>query len=282
MKFLADSLQRKVIFLTGKGGVGKSTLAWAMARALNRQGKRTAVIGWQSNGKTTPPEFAGMGVEWIGLDTLEVFKQYALTIIKFEKLYDTVLDNKVLRTFVLAAPGLSDSVMAGRIWDLAENGPYDTLVVDMPSSGHARAFFKSPLGLKKIFKMGFIARDTERVLNLFAADTTRIDLVCLPEQLPVQECRELKADLEKMHPFHFGYTYVNQCVPEWAVLAAPELAKLDAPGKELARRFIEKANAQSETLGTSVVGLPEIRLARLAHPGWRETVEALADLLEKQ
>ena len=113
--YLSDSLNRKVIFFTGKGGVGKSTLAWATALACHRQGKKVAIVGWQPLGKEeAPPVARELGMDWLGLETLAAFREYALGIIKFQKIYDSVLDNKILRTFVLAAPGLADAVEIGR------------------------------------------------------------------------------------------------------------------------------------------------------------------------
>lgn len=282
MSYLSDSLSRKVIFFTGKGGVGKSTLAWATALACHHQGKKVAVVGWQPLGKDEPPPVAReLGIDWIGLETLAAFREYALQIIRFQKLYDSVLDNKVLRTFVLAAPGLADAVVGGKIWDLYHNARYDTLIIDMPSSGHARSFFKSPLGLQKIFKVGFIARDTERVCALFRSPETRLDLVALPEELPLVECRELKESLAPLHPFSFGYLHLNQCLPDW-VKTSPDVL---APLAEGARRpfvdFNERWEEQRQTLELSqALAMPEVRIPRFATQSWKQSVENAASILE--
>jgi energy-coupling factor transporter ATP-binding protein EcfA2 len=280
--YLSDSLNRKVIFFTGKGGVGKSTLAWATALALHRQGKKVAIVGWQPLGKQEAPPVAGeLGMDWLGLETLAAFREYALGIIKFQKIYDSVLDNKILRTFVLAAPGLADAVVGGKIWDVYDKGIYDTLVVDMPSSGHARSFFKSPLGLKKIFKVGFIARDTDRVCALFSSPQTRLDLVALPEELPLVECRELKESLAPLHPFSFGFLHVNQCLPDW--VGTTQAQSNNVPGSigRTLQDFNERLADQKQTLALAApIGMPSLLTPRFAVDGWKQSVEAAATHLE--
>lgn len=281
MNYLDDSTRRKVIFLTGKGGVGKSTLAWATALACKRRGKRTAVVGWKPLGKEVPVEDRGdFGIPWIGLDTLTASREYALQIIRFEKLYDTVLDNKVLRTFVLAAPGLADAVMAGKIWDLYQKDEYDTIVVDMPSSGHAKSFFKSPLGLQKIFKVGFIARDAERVLKLFRAPDVRLDLVALPEELPLVECRELKQSLEALHPFSWGYLHLNQCLPDWVCTPGADRLPVDDAVKTALEDLNARWTDQHDTLALAEMGLPRLQIPRFATEAWKQSVEDVAKHLE--
>lgn len=283
MTYLVDSLSRKVIFFTGKGGVGKSTLTWATALACQRAGRRVAVVGWQPLGQdTAPPVAKELGIPWVGLETLSAFREYALQIIRFQKLYDSVLDNRILRTFVLAAPGLADAVVAGKIWDLYQRAEYETLLIDMPSSGHARSFFKSPLGLQKIFKFGFIARDAERVCALFRAPETRLDLIALPEELPLVECRELKESLAPLHPFSFGYLHLNQCLPAWVRTGPSEIKNLPTDARQIFTDFNERFEDQEQTLKlAAALQMPTVRLSRLATHNWKESVEALAKELEQ-
>ncbi len=281
MDYLDNTLQKRVIFLTGKGGVGKTTLAWATALACHRQGKKVAVVGWNPSGKegvpTAPSE---LGIPWVGLETLAAFREYALQIIRFEKIYDTVLDNRILRTFVMAAPGLADAVVAGKILDLYEKQQHDLLIVDMPSSGHALSFFRSPLGLQKIFKMGFIARDAERVCALFRSPDVRLDLVATPEELPLVECQELKDKLTPLHGFTFGYLHLNQCLPDWIRTSDAELALVPQIAKPLYERFNHRwQEEKSVSRLAERIGMTRIAHDRIATDSWKTGVEALADRL---
>lgn len=213
-RYIEDSLSRRVIFFTGKGGVGKSSLAWATALACRRQGKKVLVVSWSAFDTEARPFFTDLeGVESITLDALTCFREYALLLLKFEKLYDAVFDNFVLNAFVQAAPGVSETVIAGKIWHLSETGGYDLIVIDLPSSGHALSFFQSPLGVKKVFSVGFVSKETEKILALFRSPSTRVDFVTLPEELPMVECLELKNKLADLHALHFGWVHVNQVTP---------------------------------------------------------------------
>src|SRR5690606_34172720 len=88
---------------------------------------------------------------------------------------------------------------------------------DLPSSGHTVSFFQSPLGVKEIFKVGFVHTETEKILGMFRSPDVRLDLVAIPEELPVVECRELKERLAALHDFQFGYLHVNQSAPKLPV-----------------------------------------------------------------
>ncbi len=282
MSYLDDSLKRRTIFFTGKGGVGKSSLAWATALACKRRGARVAVAGWQPLGKqTSAPLFESLDIKWIGLETLSAFREYALQIIRFQKLYDSVLDNHVLRTFVSAAPGLADAVMAGKIWDLYQRKEQDILLIDMPSSGHAKSFFKSPLGIQKLFKVGFIARDAERVCELFRSPETRLDLVSLPEELPLVECRELKESLAPLHAFSFGFLHLNQCLPLWLRSEDSTLQSVSDEVRTSLQIWNSRLADQEQTLSLAqTVGLAELRHPRQCSNSWKENVENLASHLE--
>lgn len=221
LPYIADTQSRKLVFFTGKGGVGKTTLVWATAAALAETGKKVAVAAW-SDTDARPAGFPS-GVEWVHLETMGCFREYVLQVVRFEKLYETIFENRVLRTFVLAAPGLSDTVIAGKLLELYRRGVYDTVLVDLPSSGHALSFFHSPLGVKRIFGVGFVHKETARICEMLAQPDVRVDLVAIAEELPVVEGLELKEKLEKLHPFHFGFLHLNQMLPDLAGLRRASL-----------------------------------------------------------
>ena len=140
--YLEDTLSKKLLLFTGKGGVGKTAIAMATALLCKRHGKRVVFASWSpfdSSNQSLPEE--NHEIETVHLETLSAFREYALHILKFNKLYDIIFDNPVLKTFVKAAPGLSETVIAGKVWDLYDNGNQDILIIDLPSSGHAFSFF---------------------------------------------------------------------------------------------------------------------------------------------
>lgn len=269
--YLDDCLTRRAIFFTGKGGVGKSSVAWATALACRRRGARVVLAAWNPLNEALAERAAIFGLKFVELETLSAFREYVLQLLKFERIYDTVFDNRVLRTFVKAAPGLSETVIAGKIWDLVDKRDQDIVIVDLPASGHAVSFFQSPHGVKKIFPVGFIHRETAKVFALFESKETRLDLVALPEELPVTECRELKQKLSELYPFHFGYAHVNQVTP--AVPAAETTGEWEVARRRYAGRVADEREAIRELQG---LALPILEIPRLPSRTRAETIERVA------
>ncbi len=279
--YLSDTLRKRLIFFTGKGGVGKSSLAWATAVAARKRGLRVAVCGWNPFGDTAPPvPISDPHIKWIPLTTMGCFKEYALHIVKFEALYEAVFDNPVLKTFLLAAPGLSDTVIAGKIWDLWDHGDVDLVLVDLPASGHAASFFRSPIGVQKVFTFGIVHKNTKKIQEMFRAPSVRLDLVTLPEELPVTEAPEPKPQLAALHPFRWGRLHLNRCTPP---LASPdEKSVLPAEAKAALEFHEARLAEEKEALSkTPRLEMPTTHLKRLASEERAETVYRLAEALEE-
>lgn len=252
--FLDDCLNRRIIFFTGKGGVGKSTLSWATALAASRRGLDVAVASWNPYDEQTRPPLDEFGrITYYPLETLSAFKEYVVKILKFETIYDTVFDNPILKTFLRAAPGLSETVLAGKIWNMADRKDHDLIIVDLPSSGHAYSFFQSPHGVQKVFGMGFVRREAERICQLFESSACRIDLVTLPEELPVAECAELKLKLSSIAPFRFGFLHLNQTLPE-------------IPIPNVESDFVERFRLQKDQEADSEGALRALHMPLIKHP----------------
>lgn len=284
-QYLEDSLSRKLIFFTGKGGVGKTTLAWATALACARRKRRVVVASWNPIGDAGNPlesPFKAEGIDSVHLETLSAFREYTLQLIKFDRLYDAVFDNHILRTFVMVAPGLSETVIAGKVWDLYEHPDHDLVIVDLPASGHAVSFFNSPIGVRKIFPVGFVSRETDKILGMFGASDARIDLVALPEELPLVECRELKSQLDKLHRFHFGYLHLNGCVPRLGLPETSSWSALPAEVRDALGRYQTRLGQEEAALGLAgEIGLPQLHVPRFATEALRESVNRVADFLEQ-
>lgn len=277
--YLEDCLKKKVIFFTGKGGVGKSAAAWATALLCKEAGKRVGMVSWNPLDETAKlPTMSAFQVPWEILDTMGCFKEYTLHILKFEKIFDLVFENHVLQTFVKAMPGLSETVIAGKIWDLIDKEKYEILIIDMPASGHAFSFFKSPLGIDKIFSVGFVHKETQKICNLLKAPTTRIDFVALPEEMSIIETLEFKKKLQKLWPYPFGYVLLNQCLPQFKV---PE-AKTAGSFQNLVTRYHETLRSQQEARRLSKdLSMPTLEIPRFPTEKLTDTILKIKEVLSQ-
>lgn len=281
--YILDCLQRDVIFLTGKGGVGKSTIAWATAQACAELGKKVAVASWnplETKAQHFPPEFEPVlepHLRWIPLEVGECFKEYVSRILKFETLYHVVFENHVLQTFIRATPGIAETVLAGKIWDLWHQKAQDLLIVDLPSSGHALSFFQSPLGVHKIFAAGFVHQESEKIMKLFQSSKIRVDLVALPEELPLVEAKELKRKLEQTFPLHFGFLQINQCTPNFQ---EPDV--IPEAAQSTINRHHERLLSEREALAVATeIDLPLVKIPRFATSRSQATRQSVKEALEK-
>lgn len=282
--YLETILRKKVVFFTGKGGVGKSALASATALACQKKSKPVFLVSWNPfDVKARSLPYESLGIQHFVLESTQCFREYALTILKFESLVNLIVGNKVVGKFISAAPGLSEAVIAGKIWDLTTHTTDALVLVDLPSSGHAYSFFSSPLGLRKLFKVGLVHREIERICAMYFSPDTAVQLVTLPEELPTTETIELRKKLMGLGAFSFNPLILNQCLPSFAgERIEPQSAKhsLSKEDLNLVRHFDflfqQQQEAEKELRSHQI---PFLEIPKLTEPEWITTVEAIAELL---
>lgn len=200
---------RPYVFVSGKGGVGKSLVAAALAKGTAESGRKTLLVetGARSYYKDFlelervdhTPRPSGMGFDvalWSGESCL---REYVLHLLKLERLYKLFFENKVMHALVNVAPGLNEIAVLGKITsEIRHVGPafhYETVVIDMPATGHAMAMFRAPKGMAEAIQIGPIAQHS-REMNKILSDATLSALVAvsLLEELPVQETAEFVSE----------------------------------------------------------------------------------------
>jgi anion-transporting ArsA/GET3 family ATPase len=219
---LLDSLfSRRVVFLTGKGGVGKSVVGAAIALAARERGKRALLIevaapleagrllgSPPSGGRETE---ALPGLFAVNLDPAVVMDEYVRHVVKLEMFTRRILESPIYRRFFAAAPGLKELMVLGKIMVLEEARArfsqkplWDLVVVDAPATGHGLAFLKVPLAASAAVPVGPVGHNARRVLAMLR-DPRRIALVlvAVPEEMAVVEAvqfRSLAAEALKIEP----------------------------------------------------------------------------------
>ncbi|MEK2689280.1 ArsA family ATPase [Bdellovibrio sp. GT3] len=199
-------MQQEIHFVTGKGGVGKSVIAAALALKLSRQGKKVLLVelGDQSFFKDFF-DLADVGFQpveikpqlsvalWTGEACLREYAQY---LIKVESLAKLFFDNAVMKAFINIAPGLPELAMLGKITSGPRKyGPpmnFDCLVVDAFATGHFKALLAAPSGMAQAVQIGPMGEQSRSIIRVLRdQNITKYHIVSLPEELPLKESTEL-------------------------------------------------------------------------------------------
>jgi anion-transporting ArsA/GET3 family ATPase len=220
------------VIVTGKGGVGKSTVALALALAAARRGKRTILCEVAAQEHLSRvfhrAEVGFHEVEmaenlWaISIDPDESMREYVLLQLKVRAMRDLLFRSRIFNYLAAATPGLKELVTIGKIWELAledrkvkSGRSYDQVIVDAPATGHGVGFLQTPRTFANVARVGPIRQQAE-TLDRFIRNPKRtgIAVVALPEEMPVNETAKLERDLESEVGVRVTRIFCNGLYPE--------------------------------------------------------------------
>jgi anion-transporting ArsA/GET3 family ATPase len=225
-------LDKRLIVVTGKGGVGKSTVAAALGVVAARRGKRTIVCEVAQQERMSKV-FHGQGVGYhetevaddlfaFSIDPQRALEEYLLLQIRVKPLYDMLFKNRIFTYFAAATPGMRELVTIGKVWELAQldrrvkKAPkYDLVIVDAPATGHGLGILRTPKTFGDIARVGPIKRQADAI-HEFITDSklTSICAVAWPEEMPVNETLDLQRSLRKELGMKLSQIYMNGLYPE--------------------------------------------------------------------
>jgi anion-transporting ArsA/GET3 family ATPase len=228
---LLTIFDKRVIFLTGKGGVGKSTVAAALGVAAARAGKRTIVCEVAQQERMSR-FFERQGVGYheteiapnlyaFSIDPQRALEEYLLLQIKVKPVYDLMFKNRIFTYFAAATPGLRELVTVGKVWELAQldrrvkrGSKYDVVIVDAPATGHGVGILKTPRTFSDIARVGPIKRQADTI-NGFMTDPklTSVCAVAWPEEMPVNETIDLQKSLKRELGLGLDQVFMNGIYP---------------------------------------------------------------------
>ena len=229
---MPEMLEKRLLFVTGKGGVGKSTVAASLGLAAAARGKRTIVCEIGSQEHTSrlfnraEVGFHEVQLEdnlWtISIDPDESMREYVLLQLKVRAMRDLLFRSRVFTYLTAATPGLKELVTIGKIWELSQldrkvrkGRKYDLVIVDAPATGHGIGFLQTPRTFANIARVGPIhaqAQELDRYITDHAS--TGVAIVALPEETPVNETAALERELREEIGVSVDRVYMNALYPE--------------------------------------------------------------------
>jgi anion-transporting ArsA/GET3 family ATPase len=206
-------LDKRLIFVTGKGGVGKSTVAAALGVLAARQGLRTVVAELSSQQRIQRlfnrygPPFEEIQLA-PGLFTISIDPEHAMDEyleVKAGPLGRALGSSRLFQTFAMATPGMRELLSIGKVWELAQfhrrtDGalPYDLVIVDAPATGHSVGVLRTPRTFADIARVGPVAHQGRTIADTIADQrVTGVVAVATPEEMPVNETLSLCEALER-------------------------------------------------------------------------------------
>lgn len=308
-------LDRQLLFVSGKGGTGKTSVAAALAELAVRQGKRTMVCEMDAKGAlaaafdvrelTFQPSEVQPGLFAMVMNTEDSLKEYLRLFVRIPlvgrigplaRTFDFVAD---------AAPGVKEILAIGKLCHEVRERHYDLVIVDAEASGHIVAQIDAPRAIRELVQVGMVRDQTDWMLDILGdPHRTGLVVVTTPEEMPVTETIELVAKVRDTTDVDVAAVIANRVLPQWfsaadsavfeSLLApGPQAALAKAAGAQVATVFEAAALAQArravatEFLTVLRDGVPPtvplVLLPELfTRAGGRRVVSLLADALHDE
>jgi anion-transporting ArsA/GET3 family ATPase len=300
-------LGKELVVVTGKGGVGKSTVAAAIGIVAARRGLRTIVAEVAARddvtrvldearlplaGRYVENELAP-GLHHISIDPTDALEEYLRDQLP-GPLADVLAQSRMFTVFAAATPGMRELLSVGKVWELAQNRrrtpgakPYDLVILDAPATGHGLAILEAPRTFAEAARVGSVARQG-RTIHAMLADPARTGVIAVatPEEMPVNETLALRRALRERMGLEVARVVVNGVARSHLTAAdAAALRSADSEPVRAARWSHARARAHRAQLarlrrgldGVPCSMLPQLHVAELD----RAAISGLADRLER-
>jgi anion-transporting ArsA/GET3 family ATPase len=225
-----DLLDRRLLFFTGKGGVGKSTVTAAAALLAAERGKRVLLVEVDAKGNLTAlferppvgfePSQVYPGVFAMQMSTEASLREYLKVQARVPVLGRLGPLARAFDFVANAAPGVKEILTVGKVcWELRESlegrAHWDLIVVDAAATGHVIAQLDAPRAIQELVHVGPVRTQTDWMVELLSDESlTALNVVTAPEEMPVNETIELVARAREELEVPLGAVIVNRVLPE--------------------------------------------------------------------
>lgn len=253
-------LNRRVIFVVGKGGTGKTTMVAALGLAAAKNDKKVLMVETQENDAlgmlfgqtplTQKPSVLGPNIWGVRINSKMVLDEYIKRYVTVGFVAYQIIHSRVFEHLAVATPGLKEVMSLSEIWRFEQKKDpetddflYDHIIVDSPATGHGLSLLRVPSTLKSMFQTGPLATQTGWVQDMLQ-DSSRTCLlsVTLPEELPINEALEFERTAENDLNIRMASTIVNMVYPQiFSDEEVRTIEKLDHLETQKNNPFIEAA-----------------------------------------
>jgi anion-transporting ArsA/GET3 family ATPase len=222
---MVDLLERKLVFVTGKGGVGRSTVAAGLALLAAEGGKRTLVCEAEPKGdlaaffETGPTAFKEREVApdlWaMSMDTEASLREYMRLNLRVPLVGRIGPVARAFDFVANAAPGVREILVVGKLCYEVREQNWDLIVVDAAPTGHIISQLDAPQAINELVKVGLVRDQTQWMLDILAdSRQTGCVIVATPEEMPVNETIELAGRVRDQTSVDLAAVVVNRVLPE--------------------------------------------------------------------